>query len=80
MALITVAFQAPSRLVALDLAHRLRARGWTVEIGRPAHAHDGRRVRVTVPTSDLAELRRLAVTTSPEVAELPEEGPRGLQV
>lgn len=72
MALTTVAFQTPSRLVALDLAHRLRARGWAVEVGRPAHDDDGRRVRVTVPTTDLETLRGLADSTSPGVVELPE--------
>lgn len=72
MALTTIVFQAPSRLVALDLAHRLRVRGWAVEVGRPAHAHDGRRVRVTLPASDLADLRRIAAATSPDVAEVPE--------
>lgn len=72
MALTTVAFQAPSRLVALDLAHRLRGRGWTVEIGRPAYAQHGRRVRVTLPTSDVEELRRLVSATSSEVVPLTE--------
>lgn len=72
MALTTVAFQAPSRLVALDLAHRLRVRGWTVEVGHPAHAHDGRNVRVTLPASDVADAHELATATSPDVVELPE--------
>ncbi len=72
MALTTVAFQAPSRLVALDLAHRLRARGWTVEVGRPAHADDGRVVRVTAPAAALGDLRAVASTTSPEVVEVPQ--------
>lgn len=72
MALTTVAFQAPSRLVALDLAHRLRVRGWTVDIGRPAHAPAGRRVRVTLPASDLVELHKLASATSPGLVVLPE--------
>lgn len=72
MALTTVAFQAPSRLVALDLAHRLRARGWTVEVGRPAHSDDGRVVRVTAPATALEDLRRVASATSPEVVEVPQ--------
>jgi hypothetical protein len=72
MALTTVAFQAPSRLVALDLAHRLRARGWTVEVGRPAHADDGRIVRVTAPSTALDDLRTTASATSPEVVEVPQ--------
>lgn len=72
MALTTVAFQAPSRLVALDLAHRLRARGWTVRTGLPAHSQDGRLVRVTVPSVDLAELYKLVTATSPGVVEVPE--------
>lgn len=72
MALTTVAFQTPSRLVALDLAHRLRTRGWRVEIGRPAHADDGRRVRVTLPSPDVAELHKIAAATSPGVVEVPE--------
>lgn len=72
MALTTVAFQAPSRLVALDLAHRLRARGWTVEVGGPAHADDGRIVRVSVPAPALAELGKIASATSPDVVEVPE--------
>lgn len=72
MALTTVAFQAPSRLVALDLAHRLRVRGWTVEIGRPAHTDDGRIVRVTAPSAALVELRKVASATSPGVVEVPQ--------
>lgn len=72
MAQTTVAFQTPSRLVALDLAYRLRTRGWTVEVGRPAHADDGRLVRVTVPSASLAELRHVACSTSPDVVEVPE--------
>lgn len=72
MALTTVAFQAPSRLVALDLAHRLRARGWTVEVGRPAHSADGRVVRATVPSSALVDVYKVASATSPGVVELPE--------
>ncbi|HEX4978236.1 MAG TPA: hypothetical protein VFV40_10270 [Nocardioides sp.] len=72
MAQTTVAFQAPSRLVALDLAHRLRVRGWTVEVGRPAHSRDGRIVRVTVPPTLRDELERIAASTSPDVVEVPE--------
>lgn len=72
MALTTVAFQAPSRLVALDLAHRLRARGWTVEVGHPAHDDNGRSVRVTLPISELGDLHRVASATSPGVIEVPE--------
>lgn len=72
MALTTVAFQAPSRLVALDLAHRLRARGWSVEAGGPAHADDGRIVRVTAPSAALDALRKIASATSPEVVEVPQ--------
>jgi hypothetical protein len=72
MALTTVAFQTPSRLVALDLAHRIRSRGWTVEVGGPAHADDGRLVRVTVPSADVAELSRIAAAVAPGVVELPE--------
>lgn len=72
MAHATIAFHAPSRLVALDLAHRCRSRGWTVVVGRPAHAEDGRVVRVTVPSSELAELSKVAAATSPGVRGLPE--------
>lgn len=72
MAETTLAFQAPSRLVALDLAHRLRARGWSVEVGGPAHTDDGRHVRATVPSADVPELRRIAAALAPGVVEMPE--------
>jgi hypothetical protein len=72
MALTTVAFRAPSRLVALDLAHRLRARGWTVEVGRPAHAYEGRLVRVTAPDTALEQLHIVASETSPDVVQEPQ--------
>lgn len=71
MALITVDFRTPSRLVALDLAHRFRLRGWTVAVGRPAHSDEGRVVQVTAPTSAVEDLRKVASATAPGIVELP---------
>lgn len=70
MALMTVAFRAPSRLVALDLAHRLRARGWTVVVDGPPHTDLGRIVRVTAPTTELLLVKAVVESTSPDVVVL----------